>query len=163
MFCPGRGTLNQLFVHNSVREGSRDLLLGPTSHALTERCVQKHLPCNYIINSWLFDFGWSLLESWEIGWGGGLSSGGDLGEEPLLLCIERIQLWWFGDLKVSCAPPLGGFPDTTQWKETLKRMMILLEKISCLAWERLGISQKSCIVLLRRGIWFNLDECTKMD
>ncbi|KAJ8007663.1 hypothetical protein DPEC_G00096500 [Dallia pectoralis] len=68
----------------------------------------------------------------------------ELGVEPLLLCIERSQLRWFGHLvrmppgrlprEVFQARPAGRRPrgrPRTRWRDY----------ISTLAWERLGIPQ----------------------
>ncbi|KAJ8012365.1 hypothetical protein DPEC_G00041950 [Dallia pectoralis] len=81
----------------------------------------------------------------------------ELGVEPLLLCIERSQLRWFGHLvrmppgrlpkEVFQARPAGRRPrgrPRTRWRDY----------ISTLAWERLGIPQSELANVAReREVW----------
>ncbi|KAJ7998063.1 hypothetical protein DPEC_G00218650 [Dallia pectoralis] len=81
----------------------------------------------------------------------------ELGVEPLLLCIERSQLRWFGHLvrmppgrlprEVFQARPAGRRPrgrPRTRWRDY----------ISTLAWERLGIPQSELANVAREGeVW----------
>jgi len=46
-----------------------------------------------------------------------------LGVEPLLLCVERSQLRWFGNL--IRMPPFRGFPGTSNWETPGKTQDIL--------------------------------------
>ena len=75
-----------------------------------------------------------------------------LGVEPLLLCVERSQLRWFGHLvrmppgrlprEVFQACPAGRRPrgrPRTRWRDY----------ISALAWERLGIPQAELVDVAR--------------
>ena len=85
-----------------------------------------------------------------------------LGVEPLLLCIERSQLRWFGHLvrmppgrfpwEVFQAHPAGRRPrgrPRTSWRDY----------ISTLAWEHLGIPQSELAnVAGRREVWETLLE-----
>ncbi|KAK0140494.1 putative uncharacterized transposon-derived protein F52C9.6 [Merluccius polli] len=67
----------------------------------------------------------------------------ELGLEPLLLCLERSQLRWFGHL----ARPVGRRPrgrPRTRWRDY----------ISTLAWERLGIPPSELVNVAReREVW----------
>ena len=81
----------------------------------------------------------------------------ELGVEPLLLCVERSQLRWFGHLvrmppgrlprEVFQARPAGRRPrgrPRTRWRDY----------ISNLAWERLGIPQSELVnVAWEREVW----------
>jgi len=80
----------------------------------------------------------------------------ELGVEPLLLCVERSQLKWFGhlvrmppdplSLEVFRARPTGRRP-RTHWRD----------HISHLAWKRLGIPQDELEkVAVERNIWGGL-------
>ncbi|KAK0143304.1 hypothetical protein N1851_018556 [Merluccius polli] len=81
----------------------------------------------------------------------------ELGLEPLLLCLERSQLRWFGHLvrmptgrlpwEVFQARPVGRRPrgrPRTRWRDY----------ISTLAWERLGIPPSELVNVAReREVW----------
>ena len=77
----------------------------------------------------------------------------ELGLEPLLLCLERSQLRWFGHLvrmptwEVFQARPVGRKPQgrpRTRWREY----------IATLAWERLGIPPSELLNVAReREVW----------
>uniref|UniRef100_A0A3B5B951 Carbonyl reductase [NADPH] 1-like n=1 Tax=Stegastes partitus TaxID=144197 RepID=A0A3B5B951_9TELE len=84
----------------------------------------------------------------------------ELGVEPLLLCVERSQLRWYGRL-IWMPPerlPLEVFqthpPGRRPWGRPRTRRR---DYISRLAWERLGISQAELeSVVGRREVWNDL-------
>ncbi|KAJ7994746.1 hypothetical protein DPEC_G00252670 [Dallia pectoralis] len=75
----------------------------------------------------------------------------ELGVEPLLLCIERSQLRWFGHL---VRMPPGRLPREVFQARRGRPRTRWRDYISTLAWERLGIPKSELANVAReRVVW----------
>ena len=158
-FRPGRGTTDQLFTLAGILEGAWEYNLP------VHMCL--------VVSDWSWQKTMKLrVQAAEMGFlrrvagvslrdrvrSSAIREG--LGVEPLLLCVERSQLRWFGHLmrmppgrlprEVFLARPTGRRPrgrPRTRWRDY----------ISSLAWERLGIPQSELAdVAGEREVWGSL-------